>query len=87
MDNPPGHYRTPTYIQGKVGRVVAAHGPYRNPESLAQWGEGLPQQPLYRVAFKQREVWGSRYLGPQSDTICVDLYDHWLEPAQSRRTR
>lgn len=77
----PGHMRTPGYIQGKAGWIQAVYGPYRNPESLGHGGDGLPKQPLYRVGFLQREVWDDRYTGPPTDTVYVDLYDHWLEPA------
>lgn len=78
---PPGHFRTPVYIQGKTGRVEAVHGGYRNPESLAYGGEGVPRRTLYRVVFLQRDVWGDRYSGPPGDTICLDVYEHWLETA------
>jgi nitrile hydratase len=60
--------------------VVAAYGAFRNPESLAHGGDGLPKQHLYRVQFLQRQVWDS-YPGPAQDKLLVDLYDHWLEPA------
>jgi len=78
--NPPGHIRTPAYIRGKTGRVEAVQGLFRNPESLAFGGEGLPRQPLYFVGFNQSEVWG-RYDGSPLDTLRVDIYEHWLEPA------
>ena len=77
----PGHIRTPGYIQGKQGQVEALVGVYPNPESVAYGRDGLPKQPLYRVAFLQREVWGERYKGPAHDKVYVDLYDHWLQPA------
>ncbi len=78
--NPPGHIRTPAYIRGKSGRVVSVHGEFRNPESLAYGGPGLPKQPLYLVGFRQTEIW-SRYPGSPRDTLFVDIYEHWLEPA------
>ena len=78
--SPPGHYRTPGYIQGKTGRVVALCGVFRNPESLGHGGDGLPEQPLYRVEFVQPEVW-EHYGGPGVDKVLVDIYEHWLEPA------
>jgi hypothetical protein len=78
--SPPGHFRTPAYIQGKVGRVAAVHGAFRNPESLAHGGPGLPEQPLYLVEFDQVKVW-EKYQGSASDKLCVDIYEHWLEPA------
>ncbi len=79
VDSPPGHYRTPTYIQGKSGTVVALCGAYRNPESLGHGGSGLPEKPLYRVEFDQTHVW-DRYRGSNSDKILVDIYEHWLDP-------
>ena len=79
VDNPRGHYRTPTYIQGKTGRVVAFCGQFLNPESLGHGGSGLPEKPLYRVEFSQTEVW-DRYQGPSGDKILVDIYEHWLDP-------
>jgi hypothetical protein len=83
LGSPPGHFRTPRYIQGKVGRVEALCGIFKNPESLAYGGTGLPEQPLYRVEFAQTEVWRD-YRGPASDKILVDLYEHWLEPVDKR---
>ena len=53
---------------------------FHNPESRAYGGSGLPKQPLYRVEFDQVAVWG-RYLGSSGDKVCVDIYEHWLEPA------
>jgi hypothetical protein len=79
VDSPSGHYRTPTYIQGKTGVVVAVCGRFLNPESLAHGGSGLPEQTLYRVEFAQHTVWDG-YQGPADDKILVDIYEHWLEP-------
>ena len=80
VGSPPGHFRTPTYIQGKTGRVEALCGSFRNPESLAHGGDGLPMQPLYRIEFSQNDLWDG-YSGPTSDKLLVDVYQHWLEPA------
>ncbi|MBI4560787.1 MAG: nitrile hydratase subunit beta [Candidatus Rokubacteria bacterium] len=79
-DAPPGHARTPGYIRGKIGRVESLHGAFRNPESLAYGGQGLPRRPLYLVGFNQTDVWAS-YGGSPGDTLHVDIYEHWLEPA------
>jgi hypothetical protein len=40
----------------------------------------LPRQPLYMVCFGQRELWET-YGGGPNDRLCIDLYEHWLEPA------
>ncbi|MGH2541742.1 MAG: SH3-like domain-containing protein, partial [Ardenticatenaceae bacterium] len=68
----------PWFIKGKVGRVEAIYGAFGNPETLAYGGDGLPKQPLYRVAFEQTDIWQD-YGGPSQDKICVDVYQHWLE--------
>ena len=77
---PIGHVRTPFYIRGKHGMIERLCGVYGNPEELAYARPGLPKQPLYRVRFLQREVWPD-YAGGESDTLDVEIYQHWLEAA------
>jgi len=74
----PGHIRTPYYIRGKTGVVERFVGYFRNPEELAYGRSGEPRRALYRVRFVQKEVWPD-YNGAASDTIDIDLYEHWLE--------
>lgn len=77
---PPGHFRTPVYVQGKSGSIEALHGAFRNPESLAHGGDGLPAQFLYLVRFEQTQLW-PQYATSGRDTLLIDIYEHWLEPA------
>ena len=42
--------------------------------------DGLPAQPLYRVRFRQKEVWPD-YRGPDSDVVEIEIFQHWLEKA------
>jgi len=77
---PLGHIRTPFYIRGRVGEIERYCGSFPNPEELAQMRDGLPAQPLYRVRFRQKEVWPD-YQGPEDDTLDVEIYQHWLEKA------
>lgn len=77
---PPGHLRTPWYIRGKTGEIERLCGAFANPEELAYNRPGLPKQPLYRVRFRQSELWPD-YQGPAQDSIEVEIYQHWLEPA------
>jgi len=49
-------------------------------EALAYGRDGLPKAPLYRVRFEQREMWPD-YRGPGTDTVDIEIYEHWLEPA------
>jgi nitrile hydratase beta subunit-like protein len=77
---PPGHVRTPFYVRGKSGVVERVLGAYRNPEELAYGRSGEPARTLYRVRFLQRDVWPD-YAGRPADTVDVEIYQHWLEPA------
>lgn len=55
-------------------------GEFANPEELAFGRDGLPLRPLYRVRFRQVELWPD-YDGAEDDSIDVEIYEHWLEPA------
>ena len=76
----PGHVRTPWYTRGHVGIIERLCGAYANPEELAYNRPGLPKQPLYRVRFRQADVWPD-YAGAAADTVDIEIYQHWLEPA------
>lgn len=76
---PPGHVRTPYYVRGKRGEIERVCGSFNNPERLA-YGRADDPKVLYRVRFTQDEVWG-RSERP-GDTIDIEIYEHWLEPAQ-----
>ena len=77
--DPPGHIRTPSYVRGKAGVIERLCGRFGNPEELAynRTGSVLP---LYRVRFAQRTVWPD-YRGGDGDSIDVEIFEHWLEPA------
>ena len=76
----PGHIRTPHYVRGKTGVIERFAGFFRNPEELAYGRSGHPLRALYRVRFVQSHVWPD-YQGGAGDTIDIDLYEHWLRPA------
>lgn len=79
FEDRPGHIRTPWYIRGKSGWVEKVYGEFRNPESLAFGGDGLPKKTLYLVAFNHSDVWGNSRV--RADKVLVDIYEHWLDPA------
>lgn len=83
--SPPGHIRTPSFIRGKAGVVDSIAGHYPNPEELAYGRNGKPDLTLYRVRFRQRDLWAD-YGGPDADTTVVDVYDHWLTPLSASDT-
>ena len=77
-----GHIRIPWYVREREGIVERYCGAYPNPEELAYARPGLPPIDLYRVRLAQREIW-SGYRGPAHDTLEIEVYDHWLAPAQT----
>ncbi|MGQ3353482.1 MAG: SH3-like domain-containing protein [Phreatobacter sp.] len=77
----PGHVRIPWFIRHRTGRIERYCGAYPNPEDLAFGRPGLPAIDLYRVHFPQTDLWPD-YAGAASDTLEIEVYDHWLEPAE-----
>lgn len=77
-----GHMRAPQYCRGLTGEVERICGTFGNPESLAYGGDGQPKQPLYRVRFRQTDMWPG-YKGQTTDTIEIEIYQHWLKAAES----
>jgi nitrile hydratase subunit beta len=78
---PPGHRRTPYYIRGKTGVIERICGAFPNPEELAYGFDGEPKKVLYRVRFRQRDVWPD-YRGAGHDIIEMEIYEHWLAAAE-----
>jgi nitrile hydratase len=78
--HPPGHRRTPAYVRGKKGEIERVCGRFPNPEELAYGFDGEPRRVLYRVRFRQTDVWPA-YESPSEDFIEMEIYEHWLEPA------
>ncbi len=54
---PLGHIRTPRYIMGQTGVISRAVAEFPNPEELAYGRKGLPKKMLYRVRFRQGDIW------------------------------
>ena len=80
---PPGHVRTPYFTRGRTGTIDSAVGFDPNPENMAYGIVDEPAVPLYRVRFRQRDLW-SDYTGNARDTVVVDIFEHWLEAADER---
>ncbi len=72
---PPGHLRVPSYARGKTGTIERVCGTFENPERLAYGKSGDPRM-LYRVRFAQSDLFDTPHA---SDTIDIEIYDHWLE--------
>jgi len=76
--HPTGHTRVPRYVRGRRGTVAIDHGVFIFPDSHAA-GAGTRPQHVYSVRFAARELWGPD--ASPRDTVCVDLWDDYLEPA------
>jgi nitrile hydratase subunit beta len=76
--NPVTHTRLPRYARGKAGTVVRDYGVFVFPDTSAVFGGEHPQH-LYSVRFAARELWGPE--APPHDTVYIDLWDAYLEPA------
>lgn len=72
-----GHCRTPWYLRGRPGVVAAVHGVFRDPERLAYHKPGLPALVLYKVRFRQADLWPA-YSGSSWDQLEADIYEPWL---------
>ena len=72
LENPLGNPRTPKYIRGKEGVIVAVRGVINNPFDH----RGL-YPPLYTVKFDIKEVFGKS----SGDKLWVDVHEEWLEAA------
>jgi nitrile hydratase len=76
MVNVAGHTRLPRYVRGHVGHIEFDHGAHVLPDTNAHFLGEQPER-LYGVVFTARELWGA----PTGDTIRLDLWDSYLEPA------
>jgi len=74
----PGHIRTPVYLLGKCGEIVAFQGAYPHAERLAYREPGA-QVPLYLVAFEAAEVWGENVArAERGHRVVAEIYEDWL---------
>ncbi len=76
--HPEGHTRLPRYARGRQGTIDRDHGVFVFPDTHARF-EGEKPQHVYSVRFAARELWGEQ--ASARDSVYVDLWDDYLEPA------
>jgi nitrile hydratase beta subunit len=76
--NPVTHTRLPRYARDKRGLITALHGAHVFPDTNALF-QGENAQPLYTVKFQARDLWGEA--ANPLDTVCIDLWEDYLERA------
>lgn len=74
----PGHIRTPAYLRGREGRLVAHLLDLPDAEAMA-YGRREPVVAHWRVRFVMADLWPG-YDGDPTDTLTADLAQGWLEP-------
>lgn len=74
--SPMTHTRSPRYVRGHVGEVMKIHGAHVFPDSNAV-GRGEDPQWLYTLRFTAKELWNHA----NNDTVMLDLWEPYLEPA------
>jgi len=77
---PPVHHRVPWYVKGHVGTIERICGVHGQPEKFIR-GDGKPGQRIYRVRIPQPVLWGD-YAGNARDKLEIEIFEHWLEPAE-----
>lgn len=81
---PGAHHRVPNYVKGKTGLIERVCPAFGQPETLARGLDGKPFQTLYRVRLRQIDLWND-YTGSACDTLEIEIFEHWLEPASAYR--
>ena len=77
-DHPAHHTRSPRYCRGRRGKVIADHGVFVFPDTNSR-DLGENPEHCYTVRFAAEDVWGAS--ARAGDTLCVDLWESYLEPA------
>jgi hypothetical protein len=76
---PVGHYRVPTYIRGKRGRVEAViEPPAINNEDEGFGRNAGVKRHYYRIAIPLTELW-PKYAGSKNDGLRIEVFETWLE--------
>jgi nitrile hydratase len=76
--NPVTHTRLPGYARGKSGTIDRDHGVFVFADTVV-YSLGERPQHIYSVRFSARELWGEQ--ARSQDSVYLDLYDDYLEPA------
>ena len=78
---PIGHYRVPTYLRGKHGKVDQVIEPAAVDNEEEGFGRNAGSKlHYYRVAIPLTEIWPD-YAGGPRDGLYVEVFETWLEKA------
>ncbi|MFT7586139.1 MAG: hypothetical protein ACI9EW_002570, partial [Cellvibrionaceae bacterium] len=74
--HPIGHTRLPRYCRGKQGVIEKCYG-YWRVDDTPPAGEKHAIEPLYRVKFEGRELWGAE--AEANQVLYIDMFENYLE--------
>lgn len=74
--HPVGHTRLPRYCRGKLG-VVDHYYDYWWVDDTPPAGEEHAIEPLYRIKFEARELWGDE--AEPNQVLYIDMFESYLE--------
>ena len=73
------HHRVPAYAKGANGVITEICNLAPIPEQIAMIQNPPERVPVYRVKLEQQQLW-SDYQGLHSDSLEIEIYQHWLKP-------
>ncbi len=74
--DPEGHTRLPRYTRGCVGVIQTVQGVHAVPDERALGVREPSCEPVYTVLFRSQDLWAD-----DDFTVCVDLWERYLERA------
>ena len=78
--HPIGHTRLPRYCRGKQGLVDFVYNCWRVDDTPSA-GEEHAIEPLYRIKFEARELWGDE--AELNQVLYIDMFESYLEPEEN----
>lgn len=77
--SPIGHYRMPTYLRGKIGKIEAIIPQMAVDNEEEGYGRNAGSKGhYYRVAIPMTEIWPD-YIGLAKDGLRIEIFENWLE--------
>ena len=79
---PIGHFRVPTYIRGRLGRIECViEPPAINNEEEGYGRNAGNKGHYYRVVIPLKELW-PQYGGSENDNLRIEVFETWLERSE-----
>ena len=77
-----GHVRIPRYVRNRIGTVERWCGAFPIPKSLPTLGQDCRLSIIW-IRLNQTDLWAD-YKGSDTDTLDIEVYDHWLSAPEAK---